>query len=272
MCWVFYCVAGRGSLLWPVHSLGKTLLIFAMLHFVLQRQMCLLLEVSIVFLLLHSSPLWRKGHLYWVLVLEGLIGVHRTVQLQLLQHYLSRHRLGLLWYWLICLETEIILSFLRLHPSIAFWTLFLDWKRSVSIPIPKKGNAKNVQTTAQLPSCHTLAKKCSKFSKSGFNSMWIVNFQMFKLYLEKAEEPDIKLSISIGLSKKQEGSRKISTSALLTMWKLLTVWITAKSGKFFSSVQFSHSVLSDSLRPHGLQHARLPCPSPTARAYWNSCS
>ena len=39
----------------------------------------------------------------------------------------------------------------------------------------------------------------------------------------------------------------------------------------FSSVQFSHSVLSDSLWPHGLQHARLPCPSPTSRAYSNSC-
>ena len=39
----------------------------------------------------------------------------------------------------------------------------------------------------------------------------------------------------------------------------------------FSSVQFSHSVRSDSLRPHGLQHARLPCPSPTPRAYSNSC-
>ena len=38
-----------------------------------------------------------------------------------------------------------------------------------------------------------------------------------------------------------------------------------------SSVQFSHSVLSNSLRPHGLQHARLPCPSQTPRAYWNSC-
>ena len=37
------------------------------------------------------------------------------------------------------------------------------------------------------------------------------------------------------------------------------------------SVQFSHSVVSDSLRPHGLQHARLPCPSPTPRAYSNSC-
>ena len=39
----------------------------------------------------------------------------------------------------------------------------------------------------------------------------------------------------------------------------------------FSSVQFSRSVLSDSLRPHGLQHARLPCPSPTPGAYSNSC-
>ena len=39
----------------------------------------------------------------------------------------------------------------------------------------------------------------------------------------------------------------------------------------FSSVQFSHSVLSDSLRPHESQHARPPCPSPTPRAYTNSC-
>ena len=37
------------------------------------------------------------------------------------------------------------------------------------------------------------------------------------------------------------------------------------------SIQFSHSVVSDSLRPHGQQHARLPCPSPTPRAYSNSC-
>ena len=39
---------------------------------------------------------------------------------------------------------------------------------------------------------------------------------------------------------------------------------------YLSSVQFSHSAVSDSLRPHGLQHARLPCPSPTPRAYSNS--
>ena len=54
---------------------------------------------------------------------------------------------------------------------------------------------KNVQTTAQLHSSHMLAKECLKFSKQGFNSTWINNFQMFKLDLEKAEEPEIKLPI-----------------------------------------------------------------------------
>ena len=49
---------------------------------------------------------------------------------------------------------------------------------------------------------------------------------MFKLDLEKAEEPEIKLPTSVGSSKKQESSRKISTSALLTTPKPLTVWIT----------------------------------------------
>ena len=51
---------------------------------------------------------------------------------------------------------------------------------------------------------------------------------MFKLDLEKAEEPEIKLPTSVGLSKKQESSRKTSTSALLTTLKPLTVWITTK--------------------------------------------
>ena len=53
-----------------------------------------------------------------------------------------------------------------------------------------------------------------------------VNFQVFKLLLEKVEEPEIKLSTFPGLSKKQENSRKTSTSALLTIPKPLTVWIT----------------------------------------------
>ena len=56
--------------------------------------------------------------------------------------------------------------------------------------------------------------------------MWTVNFQMLKLDLEQAEEPEIKLPTSAGSLKKQESSRKTATSALLTMWKPLTVWIT----------------------------------------------
>ena len=55
----------------------------------------------------------------------------------------------------------------------------------------KRAMPKNVQTTAQLHSSHTLAKYCSKFSNLGFNSTWTENFQMFKLELEKAEEPEI---------------------------------------------------------------------------------
>ena len=50
-----------------------------------------------------------------------------------------------------------------------------------------------------------------------------MNFQKFKLDLEKAEEPEIKLRTSVGSSKKQENYRKASTSALLTMPKPLTV-------------------------------------------------
>jgi len=109
-----------------------------------------------------------------------------------------------------------------------------DWKRSVFIPIPKKGNAKEcsnyhtivlislgrntvlrilqAQTTAQLHSSHTLVKWCSKFCKPGFNSTWTENFQMFKLVVEKVEEPEIKLPTSTGSQKKQGNSRKTSAS------------------------------------------------------------
>ena len=73
----------------------------------------------------------------------------------------------------------------------------------------RKAMPKNAQSTTQLHSSHMLVKQCSKFSKPGFNSMWTMNFQMFKLVLEKAEEPEIKLSTSVGSSKKQEFQKNI---------------------------------------------------------------
>ena len=65
MCRVISCVVARGCLLWPVHSLGITLLAFALLHFVFQGQSCLLFQVSLDFLLLRSSPVWWKGNLFF---------------------------------------------------------------------------------------------------------------------------------------------------------------------------------------------------------------
>ena len=68
--------------------------------------------------------------------------------------------------------------------------------------------------------------------------MWTMNFQMFKLVLQKAEEPEIKLPTSAGSWKMQESSRKTSVSALLTMPKPLTVWITINSGKFWKRWEY----------------------------------
>ena len=95
MCRAFSCVVGIGCLLWPVHSLGKALLAFALLHSVFQGQICLLLQVFLAFYFCIPVPYNEKDIFFWVLVLEGLVGLHRTVQLQLLQHYWLGHRLGL---------------------------------------------------------------------------------------------------------------------------------------------------------------------------------
>ena len=91
-----------------------------------------------------------------------------------------------------------------------------------------------------LPNCthsHT-NKVLLKILQARLQSMWTMNFQMFKLDLENAEEPEIKLSTSTGSSKKQESSRKTSTFALLTMPKPLTVWIKINCGKFWKRWEY----------------------------------
>ena len=77
------------------------------------------------------------------------------------------------------------------------------------------------------------SKVMLKIPQARLQQTWTMNFQMFKLVLEKAEELEIKLPTSAGSSKKQESSRKTSISALLTMRKPLTVWITINCGKFW---------------------------------------
>ena len=120
-----------------------------------------------------------------------------------------------------------------------------DWKMSVFIPIPKKGNAKECSNYCTIALISHTSKVMLKILQARLqqymNQMyWKLqqSFQMFKLVLEKAEEPEIKLPTSAGSWKKQDSFRKTSTSALLTMPKPLTVWITTNCGKFLKRQEY----------------------------------
>ena len=102
------------------------------------------------------------------------------------------------------------------------------WKRSVFIPIPKKGNAKacsNYHTIVLISHASKVMLKIPQARLQQYVNRELPDVQD-KMDLEKAEETEIKLPTCIGSSKKQESSRKTSISALLTMPKPLTVWIT----------------------------------------------
>ena len=99
-------------------------------------------------------------------------------------------------------------------------------EKSVFIPIPKKGNAKECSNYHTIALISHKSKVMLKILQARLQQYVTVNLQMFKLDLEKSEEPDVKLPTSAGSLKKQESSRKTSISALLTMW------ITINSGKF----------------------------------------
>ena len=113
------------------------------------------------------------------------------------------------------------------------------------IPILKKG-------TSQLHSSHSLAKQCSKFSKPGFNSTWTMSFKMFKVDLEKAEEPEIKLPTSVGSLKKQEGSRKC---LLLLCWLHQSLWLCGSQQTVENSSRYGNT------RPPDLPPKKSVCRS-----------
>ena len=80
-----------------------------------------------------------------------------------------------------------------------------DWKRSVFTPIPKKGNAKECSNYHTIALISHASKVMLKILQARLQQY--VNFQVFKLILERAEEPEIKLSTSAGSSKMQKSSR-----------------------------------------------------------------
>ena len=92
-----------------------------------------------------------------------------------------------------------------------------------------------------------------------------MNFQMFKLVLEKAEEPEIKFPTSAG-SSKSKSSRKTSISALLTMPKPLTVWITVEN----SVITVENHCVENSERDGNTRPPDLPFEQPICRSGSNS--
>ena len=120
----------------------------------------------------------------------------------------------------------------------------------------RKAMPKNAQTTAQLHSSHTLVKWCSKFSKPGFSNTWTVKFQMFKLVLEKAEEPEIKLPTSSGSSKRKRVPGK---HLFLLYWLCQTLWLCGSQKTVENSERDGHTRPPD-----------LPLEKPVCRSGSNS--
>ena len=100
-----------------------------------------------------------------------------------------------------------------------------DWKRSVFIPTPKKGNAEACSNYCTIALISHASKVMLKILQARIQQYMNHELPEFKLVLEKVEEPEIKLPKSTGSWKKQESSRKTSTSALLITPKSLTVWV-----------------------------------------------
>ena len=122
-----------------------------------------------------------------------------------------------------------------------------DWKRSDCIPVPKKGNDRECSNYCTI----ALISHASKV--------------MLKILQARLQQ-----YVNHELADVQAGFRK----GRGTRDQIANIcWIMEKARDFQknSSVQSSRSVVSDSLQPHGLQHTRLPCPSPTPRVYSNSC-
>ena len=101
-----------------------------------------------------------------------------------------------------------------------------DWKRSVFISIPRKGNAKKCSKYHTIALVSHASKVVIKTLQARCQLYMNCEIPDVQAGLEKAEEPEIKLPTSAGSSKKQRRSRKISISALLTMPKPLTLCIT----------------------------------------------
>ena len=112
-----------------------------------------------------------------------------------------------------------------------------DWKRPAFIPVPKKGNVKECSNYCTVALISHISKVMLKILQARLQQYVNREIPIVQV-LEKAEEPEIKLPTSARSSKKQKSSRITSISALLTMPKPLTVWITINCGKFWKRWEY----------------------------------
>ena len=113
-----------------------------------------------------------------------------------------------------------------------------DWKRSVFTPIPKNGSAKEFSNYRTIALISHTSKVILKILQARLQQY--VNHELpgVQAGFRKGKESEIQLPTSAGLLKKQESSWKTSISALLTMPKPLTVWITINCGKFWERWEY----------------------------------
>ena len=100
---------------------------------------------------------------------------------------------------------------------------------------------RNIPTTIWLHSFHTLARLCSESFKLGFRTVGTKNFQIYRLGLEEAEEPEIKLPAFVGSWRKQGNSRK--NIFCFTDWTKAFVWLKANCGNFLKKREHQTSLL-----------------------------
>ena len=113
-----------------------------------------------------------------------------------------------------------------------------DWKRSVFIAIPKKGNAKECSSSHTVALISHASKVMLKILQARFQQY--VNHELpdVQAGFRKGRGTRDQIANTAGSRRKQERSRKTSISALLTMPKPLTVWITANCGKFLNRWEY----------------------------------
>ena len=123
------CVVGRGCLLWPIRSLGKTVSYCPASFHTPSPNIPVTPGISWLPTFAFQSPKMKITS--FLLVLEGFIGLHRIVQFYLLQHLWLGHGLELLLYWMVFslgMKIKHSVVFFRWHPSTAFQTLLLTMR------------------------------------------------------------------------------------------------------------------------------------------------